>query len=159
MGTRSERLATEFEQAVADFVAAVQGCSDAGWSAVCNAEGWTVAQLAQHLSGGFSLEMEFVTAAADGRPLPAYSWDEINRLNDDRAVKNATTTQADVLREVRDGADATRAYIQALSDQQLDASGSLVLADGAAVTTQYLIKFVLIDHFHGHLESIRAAGR
>jgi hypothetical protein len=53
MGSRSEALATEFEQAAAEFATAIEACSDAHWRTVCNAEGWTVAQTAQHLSGGF----------------------------------------------------------------------------------------------------------
>lgn len=159
MGTRSDTLAGQFEQAVADFAKAVEGCSDAKWSAVCNAEGWTVAQTAQHVSGQFPLEMEFITAPAEGKPMPAYTWADINGKNDDRAGKNGSVTRADVLRELRDGAASTAAYIRALSDEQLDRTGALGLADGAAVSTQQLIEGgVLIGHVTGHLESIRSAG-
>ena len=159
MGTRSDALAGQFEQAVADFTKAVEACSDARWTAVCNAEGWTVAQTAQHVSGQFPLEMEFITAPAEGKPMPGYTMDDINGKNDSRALKNVSVSKEDVLKELRTGGASTAAYIRALSDQQLDNTGALGLAGGASVSTQQLIEGgVLIAHVTGHLESIRAAG-
>ncbi len=158
MSQRSNELAGQLEQAVAEFAKAVEGCSDAQWAAICGAEGWTVAQTAQHVSGQFPLEMEFITAAAEGRPLPSYSWDDVNGKNDSRAAKNRAATKADVLRELRTAGASTAAYIRSLSDEQLDRTGALGLADGASVSTQQLIEGgVLIAHVTGHLESIRGA--
>lgn len=158
MGARSDELASEFEQAVADFAKVVESCSDAKWRAVCNAEGWTVAQTAQHVSGQFPLEMEFIAAPAEGKPMPAYTLDDINAKNDGRAAKNTAVSKADVLAELRAGGASTAAYIRALSDEQLDRTGALGLAGGAEVSTQQLIEGgVLIAHVTGHLESIRAA--
>ena len=159
MGTRSDELASTFEKAVADFAKTVESCSDAQWKAVCNAEGWSVAQTAQHVSGQFPLEMEFITAAAEGRPLPGYSMDDINGKNDGRASKNTGATKAAVLQELKDGAASTAAYIRGLSDEQLDRTGALALAGGAQVSAQQLIQGpVLIEHVTGHLGSIRSAG-
>lgn len=158
MGTRSDTLAGRFEDAVADFAKTVEACSDKQWTAICNAEGWTVAQTAQHVSGQFPLEMEFITAAAEGRPLPGYSWDDVNGKNDGRAAKNTNATRAQVLEELRNGGASTAAYIRALSDEQLDRTGALPLAGGAVVSTQQLIEGgVLIEHVTGHLQSIRGA--
>ncbi len=159
MGQRADVLASRFEQAAADLEKTVEACSDAQWAAACNAEGWTVAQTAQHVSGQFPLEIEFITAAAEGKPLPGYSWDDINGKNDGRAAKNAVATKAGVLSELRDGVASTAAYIRGLSDEQLDRTGELALAGGASVSTQQLIEGgVLIEHVTGHLESIRSAG-
>ena len=159
MNERAAKLAEQFERAVADFATTVENCSDSQWSAVCGAEGWTVAQTAQHVSGQFPLEMEFITAGAEGRPLPDYKWDDINGKNDGRAAKNQSVSKAEVLRELRDGAASTAAYVRGLSDSQLDRSAPLGLADGASVSTQQLIEGgVLIGHITGHLDSIRSAG-
>jgi uncharacterized damage-inducible protein DinB len=158
MSQRSTELARQFEQAVAEFGKAVEECSDAQWAAVCNAEGWTVAQTAQHVSGQFPLEMEFITAAAEAQPLPAYTWDDINSKNESRAGKNSSASKANVLKELRTNAASTAAYIRALSDEQLERTGTLGLADGASVSTQQLIEGgVLIAHVTGHLESVRSA--
>jgi hypothetical protein len=158
MGQRSTELASQFEQAVADLGKTIESCSDQQWGAICNAEGWTVAQLAQHVAGQFPLELEFITAAAEGWPMPPYSWDDINGRNESRAGRNSSVGKADVLRELRSNAVATAAYLRTLSDAQLDRQVALGLADGAMVTTQQLIEGgVLIAHVTEHHGSIRGA--
>lgn len=158
MPTRAEQLANDFEQAVADFAQTIEQTPDDKWTAQGGPEGWTIAGVAQHVSGQFPLEMEYITAAAEGRPLPSYSWDDINGKNDSRADKNSTASKADVLRELREGAASAAAYVRALTDDQLDRAGPLALAGGASVTTQQLIEGgVLIDHVRGHMKSIQEA--
>jgi hypothetical protein len=157
MGERAAALADQFEQAVAEFAKAIEGTPDDKWDAKTG-EGWTVAAAAQHVSGQFPLEMEYITAAAEGRAAPAYSWDDINGKNDGRAAKNTAVSKADVLQELRDGGASTAAYVRGLSDAQLDSTISLPLAGGADVSAQQLIEGgVLIDHVNGHLAGIRAA--
>ena len=158
MGKRTEALATQLEQAVADFAKTVEGCTDTQWSAICNAEGWTVAQLAQHVAGQFPLEMTFITAAAEGKQMPSLTGEQLNEKNEGRAAKNRSVTKAAVLQELRTNATSTAAYIRALADEQLDRTGPLSLADGAQLTTeQYILGPVLIAHVTEHLESIRDA--
>src|SRR6266540_610776 len=157
MAGRAESLADRFEQAVAEFANTIERIPDDEWSAKGGPEGWTVAAVAQHVSGQFPLEMEFITAAAEGKPLPSYSWDDINGMNESRAEKNSAASKAEVLRELREGAASTAAYVRALSDEQLDRTGQLALAGGASVTAQQLIEGgVLIDHVRGHMKSLQA---
>ena len=156
MGERAAALAQQFEQAVAEFAETIEKVPDDKWAAKGGPEGWTIAGVAQHVSGQFPLEMQYITAAAEGKPMPAYSWDDINGMNDSRADKNSSATKADVLRELREGAVSTGAYVRSLSDEQLDRTASLPLAGGASVTAQQLIEGgVLIDHVRGHLQSLR----
>lgn len=159
MGTRAEELATQFEQAVADFARTIEGCSEAEWQKMCGDEGWTVAVTAQHVAGQFPLEHEFISAAAEGRAMPSYTWDDVNGKNDTRAAANASCTRADVLALLKDGSASMARYVRALTDEQLDRTSALPLAGGATVSTQQLIEGgVLIDHVRGHLASIKAAG-
>jgi uncharacterized damage-inducible protein DinB len=159
MPNRAESLANQFEQAVADFAQIIEQIPHDQWTAQGGPEGWTVAGVAQHVSGQFPLEMEYITAAAEGKQMPAYSWDDINAKNESRAAKNSAASKADVLRELRDGASSTAAYVRALSDEQLARTGSLALAGGASVSAQQLIEGgVLIDHVRGHLKSLQAGG-
>ncbi len=159
MGQRAEQLASKFEEAVKEFAEIIQNYPDDKWADARGPEGWPVAAIAQHVSGQFPLEMEFITAAAEGRDLPAYSWDDINGKNDSRAAANMNASKDAVLRELRDGAASTAAYVRGLSDEQLDRAGKLGLANGAEVTTQQLIEGgVLIDHVRGHMQSINTAG-
>jgi hypothetical protein len=157
MPTRAESLADQFEQAVNDFAQTIEQIPDDLWTAQGGPEGWTIASVAQHVSGQFPLEMQYITAAAEGKEMPAYSWDDINGMNESRAEKNSAASKAEVLRELREGAASTAAYVRALSDEQLDRTGSLALAGGASVSAQQLIEGgVLIDHVRGHMKSLQA---
>ena len=155
MGQRAETLANRFEDAVAEFTKTVEACSDADWGKTCGDEGWTVGQTAQHVSGQFPLEMEFIRAAAEGKAMPTYTWDDINGKNGSRAEANRGATKAQVLQELKEGGASTAAYLRGLSDEQLDRTGELGLAGGAAVSTEQLINSgVLIEHVTGHMQSI-----
>jgi hypothetical protein len=157
MPTRAESLAGQFEQAVAEFAQTIEQIPDDKWTAQGGPEGWTIASVAQHVSGQFPLEMQYITAAAEGKEMPAYSWDDINGMNESRAVKNSAASKADVLSELREGAASTAAYVRALTDEHLDRTGALALAGGASVSAQQLIEGgVLIDHVRGHMKSLQA---
>ena len=136
MPSRAESLADKFEQAVAEFATTIERIPDDKWNAKGGPEGWTVAGVAQHVSGQFPLEMQYITAAAESKPMPSYSWDDINGMNESRAEKNSSASKADVLRELREGAASTAAYVRGLSDEQLERTASLALAGGASVSTQ-----------------------
>lgn len=156
MGERSAKLAADFEQAIAVFAETIEKIPDGQWGAKGGPEGWTVAGVAQHVSGQFPLEMGYIRAAAEGTEMPAYTWDDINRMNGGRAEKNSAASKADVLRELHAGGSSTAAYIRGLSDEQLDSKGKLALAGGAEVSAEQLIQgAVLIDHVRGHMKSIQ----
>ena len=156
MGERTTALATQFEQVVAEFAAAIEKCPDGRWTSVPTGS-WTVAATAQHVAGQFPLETEYITAAAEGLEMPAYSIDDINGMNDRRAAKELGSSKADVLKTLRDGSSSMAAYIRGLDDSQLDRKAKLPLAGGAEVTTQQLIEGgVLIDHVKSHLPTLRA---
>ena len=158
MGQRTAALASQFEEAVAEFADEIEKLPESKWNAISE-EGWTVAATAQHVAGQFPLEMEYIVAAAEGKEMPGYSWDDINGKNDKRAAANTTASKADVLKTLRDGGASTAAYIRSLDDEQLDRTGKLALAGGAEVTALQLIQGgVLIEHVTAHLKSIQAAG-
>jgi len=159
MGERAAALADQFEQTLGELIATVEGCSEEQWRAMCGAEGWTVAATTQHVGAQFPLERQYISAAAEGRPLPDLTWDDINGTNERRAGEQASCSKDEVLASLRDGGREMAAYVRGLSDEQLDRTGALPLAGGAQVSTQQLIEGgVLIDHARGHLASIRAAG-
>jgi hypothetical protein len=137
----------------------VENYPEEKWGKAVGDEGWNVAATAQHVSGQFPLEMEYITAAAEGRDLPGYTWEDINRMNETRAEKNSSASKAEVLRELRESATSIAAYLRGLSDEELDRKAALPLANGAEVSTQQLIEGgVLIDHLQAHLKSIQSAG-
>lgn len=158
MGQIGETLVQQFKEAVDEFAQFVEQCPDEQWSATCGAEGWSVRQTAQHVSGQFPLEMEYITAAGDGKSYPAYTWDDVNARNDSRAARNASATRAEVIDELKKGAEWVSNYVRGMSDEQLTTPRPLRLADGAEVPAKALIEGgVLIDHVRGHLASMRSA--
>ena len=159
MAGRSGELADRFEQAVGELIATVEACPDGRWGATCGDEGWTVAATAHHIGTQWPLEREYISAAAEGRSAPTHTWDEINARNARHAREFAACGRADVVDVLRSGSTSMAAYVRGLSDEQLDRTMSLPLADGAEVTTQQLIEGgVLIAHATTHLQSIRSAG-
>jgi hypothetical protein len=66
--------------------------------------------------------------------------------------------KADAIKQLREKSKPVAQWVRGLSDEQLDRTGQLPLADGATVTTQNLIEGgVLIDHAVSHLKSIKSA--
>jgi hypothetical protein len=158
MGTRTAALADQFEQAFDDLAKAVKDCSEGRWQEIVGPEKWTVAATAHHVAAQLSLEKEYLDAAAEGRTSPAYTWDDINTLNEKRAAENSAVGKDTVLRMIADGKASMGAYVRGLDDAQLDRTMALPLADGAEVSLQQLLEGgVLIDHARGHLKSILAA--
>jgi uncharacterized damage-inducible protein DinB len=158
MGTRAQALADQFDQAFADLAKTVEAASEKQWAATCGDEQWSVAATAQHVGAQLPLEREYLSAAAEGRDMPAYTWEDINGMNEKRAKEQSAASKADVLKLLRDGGASMAAYVRGLSDEQLDRTASLPLAGGAQVTTEQLLTGgVLIEHATAHLASIRAA--
>lgn len=158
MGQIGEELVTAFNEAVDEFTRFIEQCPESQWNATCGAEGWSVGQTAQHVSGQFPLEMEYITAAGGEEGYPTYTWGDVNARNDARAARNAAATKADVLDELREGVAWVSGYIRGMSDEQLTTARPLPLAGGAEVNAQALIEGgVLIDHVRGHLASMRSA--
>jgi hypothetical protein len=159
MGERSNALADRFEKAVAELIETVDKCSGEQWKAVCGDEKWSVAATAHHVGAQWPLEREYLDAAAKGGPAPSHTWDDINKKNAQHAEGYSAASKVDVVALLRDGSAPIASWVRGLSDEQLDKTMALPLADGASVSTAQLIEGgVLIDHVTAHLKSIRAAG-
>jgi hypothetical protein len=157
--TRAAALAERFEKAIDELVAAIEKCSDAQWSAETAEEGWRVCATACHVGAQFPLELEYISAVAENKPMPGHSWDDIHKRNAGQAERYASASREEAIGLLRDGRRTMGSYVRGLSDEQLDRTAQLALADGATVTTQALIEGgVLIAHAEGHLASIRNAG-
>jgi hypothetical protein len=158
MAKRAEALAERFDTAVDELAKTIDGLSDNQWGAICGDERWTVAATARHVGAQWPLEMEYLTAIADGKPLPTYTWDDINARNEQHAKEFSSCQKADAIKLLREKSGPISKWVRALSDEQLDRTAPLPLADGAVVSTQALIEGgVLIDHAVAHLASIKAA--
>jgi hypothetical protein len=159
MTARSDALASQFEEALADLIATIEACPEAQWSALCGDERWTVAAAAQHVGAQFGIERELITGTAGLAPMPQVGWDEINATNEQRAQQFSACTREEAMKLLKQDGPKMAALVRGLTDEQLDRSVAFPLAGGASVTTQQIIEGgVLIDHVRAHLKSIRAAG-
>jgi hypothetical protein len=157
MGSKGEQLAEQFEQSLADFVRTVESFPEDKWQSLCGDEGWTVAATARHVGYQWEIEKELIEGTAGTKPMPSYTWDDVNKRNADHAQQYSSASKTDVLGLLREKGPPMASLVRGLSDEQLNRKTPFPLADGAAVTPQQIIEGgVLIDHINAHLKSIRA---
>lgn len=158
MGGRAAALADRFEGAISELAKTIEQCPEDKWGALCGEEQWTVAATAHHVATQFPLEMEYLLAASTGTAMPPHSWDDINVRNARHAEEFTAIGKVDALKALRENSGPIAAWVRALTDEQLDRTAPLALANGATVSTEQLILGgVLIDHAVAHTKSIRSA--
>lgn len=151
MKERVQALATEFERANDELIAAVERLSDAQWRTICEGEGWSVAVTAHHVAVGHAAIAELLRLAARGEARRS-SFEQLHERNARHAEEYADVGQAetiDLLR--RNGAEAIT-VVRGFDDAELNR----VPGENGRSPSE-LIERVLIGHLRGHLASIRTA--
>jgi uncharacterized damage-inducible protein DinB len=154
MGARAESLAKQFETKAAEMTGAITKLSDADWKKVTSAEKWSVGVTAHHVAGGHEGILGIVKTIASGQSIPNFTMALLDELNAKHAREQAGCTKAETLALHEKGAAAAAATVRALSDAELDRSGT-VLTGVPPMTTQQVVEGILISHITGHLGSIR----
>ncbi len=154
MSARAESLAKQFETKAAEATAILGKLSDADWKKVTAAEKWSVAVTAHHMAGAHEPISGIVKTVAAGQSLPNFTMDMLHANNAKHARDFANCTKAETLALHQKGVAAAAAAVRALSDAELDRSGT-VLSGTPAMTAQQVVEGVLINHITEHLGSIR----
>jgi len=154
MSPRAESLAKQFETKAAEATAILGKLSDADWKKVTAAEKWSVAVTAHHMAGAHEPISGIVKTVAAGQSLPNFTMDMLHANNAKHARDFANCTKAETLALHQKGVAAAAAAVRALSDAELDRSGT-VLSGTPAMTAQQVVEGVLINHITEHLGSIR----
>lgn len=154
MGARAESLAKQFEAKAAEMTGAITKLSDADWKKVTSAEKWSVGVTAHHVAGGHEGILGIVKTIASGQSIPNFTMAMLDEMNAKHAREQAGCTKAETLALHEKGAAAAAATVRALSDAELDRSGT-VLTGASPMTTQQVVEGILISHITGHLGSIR----
>ncbi len=157
MSTRAETLATQFEQANAAAITAVEGCSEAALHTTTRDEGWPVAFAARHIGSSHASIMGLITLVANGQPLPAVTPAMLNAGNAAAIAEHAGCSKQEALEALRQNGTATAAAIRQLSDEQLDRSAVVELVSTEPLSAQQFIELALIGHATHHLASIEAS--
>lgn len=154
MSARAESLAKQFEAKAAEATAILGKLSDADWNKMTEAEKWTVAVTAHHMAGAHEPIAGILKTVAAGQSIPNFTMDMLHEANAKHAREYAGCTKAETLALHQKGVAAAAAAVRALSDAELDRSGT-VLTGVPAMTAQQVVEGVLINHITEHLGSIR----
>ena len=159
MSTRAEQLADELQQVTDEVAAYIEGIPDEALQGTCAAEQCTVAALACHIADGYGPILEgLVKPVAEGTEGPRYSMEELAQWNAAAAQENAAQPKAVALERLRTQAPPAIDYVRALTDEQLQRTGTLPFG-GDPMTAEAVIPHILIGHPREHLASIQAVTR
>ena len=156
MSNRAETYAREFDEHSRQIIAAVEGYSPAQMQARCAGEQCTVAALASHIADVHVLVGGWIEQALAGEPLPQVTMDDVHAVNGEQFARDATRSKDEVLTSLREKGAYASGLLHGIEDSQLDQPHYFKLADGP-VTTEWLVRDILIGDIAGHSASIRAA--
>ena len=154
MGARAESLAKQFETRAAEMSKALGQLTDADWKKVTAAEKWSVGVTAHHVASSHEAIAGILKTLAAGRSIPGFTLDMLHDGNAKHAREFANCTKAETLALHEKGVAAAAATVRALSDAELESSGT-VFTGAPSMTTQQAIEGILINHIADHLGSIQ----
>jgi hypothetical protein len=155
MGARTEMLAKQFEAKAAEMTKALVQLTDPDWKKVTASEKWTVGVTAHHVAGGHEQIAGIVKTVAAGQSIPGFTLEMLHAGNAKHAQDFANVTKVETLALHEKGAAAAAATVRALSDADLERSGT-VFTGAPPMSAQQVIEGVLISHIGEHMGSIRA---
>ena len=154
MGARAESLAKQFETKAAEMTSVIKGLSETDWKRTTDAEKWSVGVTAHHLARGHEAILGIVKTVAAGKSIPNFTTTMLDEMNATHAREHAGCTKAETLALHEKGAAVAAAGVRALSDAELERSGT-VLSGMPAMSCQQVVEGILINHINDHLGSIR----
>jgi hypothetical protein len=156
MTDRTEAYARQFEEHSRRFISEIEGYSPAQMQARCEGEQCTVAALASHIAGVHTLVADWIKAAGGGGPLPKVTMDDVHAANAEQFARDAIRPKEEILADLRANGAAAAGTIRTLDDANLDQSHYFALVN-SDVTTEWLVRDILIGDIASHSASIRAA--
>lgn len=157
MSQRAHELATTFERANDEVIAAIEGCSDEQLRTVCDGEGWPVVVTAHHVALSYQAIVGLASNIANGQPLPPLTFEMLDQMNAEHAKEYAHVSREETLAVMRNEGAAAAASVRALSDEQLNRSAALAFLGGQTWSAADMIENGLIGHARDHGGSIKTA--
>ena len=154
MGAKGEALAKQFEAKAQEATAVLEKLSEVDWKKVTEAEKWSVGVTAHHVAGSHEGIAGIIKTVAAGQSMPNFTMDMLHQMNAQHAKEHANCSKADTIALHKKGAATAATIVRGLSDDQLAKSGT-VLAGMPAVTAEYVINNILINHIDDHFGSIK----
>jgi hypothetical protein len=153
MGAKGEALAKQFEAKAAEATTVLEKLSDADWKKVTEAEKWSVGVTAHHVAQSHEGIANIIKAVAGGQSMGNFTMDMLNEMNAKHAKDFANVGKAETVALHKKNAATAAAVVRGLSDDQLAKTGT-VLAGMPAISTEYVVTNILINHIDDHFGSI-----
>jgi hypothetical protein len=154
---RANSLAERLEQGARALEAAASALTEIEWHTRIPGDGRTIGVVVHHVATMYPLEIQLAQALAAGKPITEVTSDVVNRLNATHAQENGAVTKDEAIELLRRNSMAAAAAIRALSDEELDRSGTVSLNADAPLTCQFFLEDHAVRHSYHHLARIRAA--
>ena len=155
MTSRAQDLADKIEAFNRDVINCVRDCTEADWVKTCAAEDWPLGVVARHLGDGHYRVGELARLIIKGEALPEWTMEEIVQMGNDHARQHAACTKEEVLSILEKNGRALTEYVAALSEDDLDARGTLALL-GGDISAQQILEMLVLHSGGDHLKSMRA---
>jgi len=156
MSERADKIAERIKSFSDTLIGFVENMSDDDWNKPCEWEQWTAGVTAYHIGAGHLAIFNLAAMVVKGEPLPQLGMDQIFEMANQQAKENNRCTKAEALEILRNNSDRMTAFIKGLSDNDLDAKGSMPAFEGE-VTTEQLIEYVIFQSAAQHFDSITKA--
>lgn len=157
MGKFSNTLAERLEQgarALRDFAGSL---SEAEWNTKIPKDGRTVGVVVHHVASVYPVEIQLAQTLASGKPVTGVDWAGVHHMNAGHAREHAGAGKKATLELLEQNSAAAANAIRALSDEQLQAGGTISLYSDAPLTCQFMLEDHAVRHSYHHLARIRAA--
>lgn len=153
--TAVHALAERFAAFNQQLITFVEQCSPNDWRKVTQAEKWAVGVTAHHIGATHYPLLDWVQMFVEGRPLPPITMAMVDELNRQHAETHADCTPAEVLEILKRDGDKALAYLQTISDSDLERVGYFP-PFAVDLSAGQLFSAVFIDYAQQHLDSMKA---
>jgi len=157
MGKLSDTLAERLEAGANALAAFAGSLSDAEWNTKVPKDGRAVGVVVHHVASVYPVEIQLAQTLASGKPVTGVDWSGIHQMNAGHAREHAAAGLEATLELLAQNSAAAAAAIRALSDEQLQAGGTISLYAHAPLTCQFMLEDHAVRHSYHHLARIRAA--
>lgn len=149
-----QALAERFGAFNQQLITFVEQCPVDDWQKVTQAEKWSVGVTAHHVGATHYPLIDWVQMFVEGRPLPPVTMAMVDELNRQHAETHANCTPAEVLEILRRDGDKALAYLNTITDTDLERQGYFP-PFGVDLSAGQLFTAVFIDYAQQHLESMQ----
>jgi hypothetical protein len=152
MSAQAQAYADTLRRYCDDLIALAEGLTPEQWAQISPEEGWSLGTLVHHVALAMTTQIRWVHKISSGQQV-SLPMSAINEYN----AKHATQVydQSETIDLLRANSAQLCDTIAPLTAEQLAASAPFAPSELAAITTEQLIRAVIIRHAQTHLASLR----